>query len=125
MRENEQQHYNVVILLQSYFLLLHLWMSFFNEAEDEEASNVQQCGMMKYPASGKPKHTYADKYIVWSFLHTSFSILSQAFTQKLIPLITDLHKKQHNRTGGPPWALLPPLLLLNQRAKNGEAEKRG
>jgi len=39
--------YNVVILLQSHFLLLHLWMGFFNEAEYREASNVHQCGMMK------------------------------------------------------------------------------
>lgn len=81
MRENEQQHYNVVILLQSHFLLLHLWMSFFNEAENEEASNVQQCGMMKYPASGKPKHTYADKYSLVFPSHVIFYSLTGIHTE--------------------------------------------
>lgn len=41
-------HYDVVILRQSHFILLHLWMVFFNEAEYVAASNVHQCGMMKF-----------------------------------------------------------------------------
>lgn len=41
--------------------------------------------------------------------HTAFCLhsLSHTHTQKLIPLITDLHNRQHNSTGGPPQALFP------------------
>ena len=43
--------------------------------------------------------------------HTTFCPHSLTFShthpQKLIPLITDLHNRQHNSTGGPPQALFP------------------
>lgn len=44
-----------------------------------------------------------------SFTHHFLSSLSLTHThpQKLIPLITDLHNRQHNSTGGPPQALFP------------------
>lgn len=114
---------------KSHFILLHLWMLFFNEAEYAAASNVHDCGIITFHNHDEYTHTHTHtpaRYHVcdWhtyshvqsqkasarlSFTHhflSSFS-LTHTHTQKLIPLITDLHNRQHNSTGGPPQALFP------------------
>lgn len=104
-------------------------MVFFNEAEYAAASNVHDCGIITFHNHDEYTHTHTCQILcVWlthifsrtvakgfythvcsSFFHTPLSvfILSHTHTQKLIPLITDLHNRHHNSTGGPPQALFP------------------
>lgn len=106
-------------------------MVFFNEAEYAAASNVHDCGIITFHNHDEYTHTHTPaRYYVcdWhtyshvqsqkasthmcarlSFTHHFLSSLSLTHThpQKLIPLITDLHNRQHNSTGGPPQALFP------------------
>lgn len=108
-------------------------MVFFNEAEYAAASNVHDCGIITFHNHDEYTHTHTHTHTcqilcVWlthifsrtvakgfythvcsSFFHTPLSvfILSHTHTQKLIPLITDLHNRHHNSTGGPPQALFP------------------
>lgn len=118
---------------KSHFILLHLWMVFFNEAEYAAASNVHDCGIITFHNHDEYTHTHTHTcqiLCVWlthifsrtvakgfytnvcsSFFHTPLSVFTLSHThthpQKLIPLITDLHNRQHNSTGGPPQALFP------------------
>lgn len=78
---------------KSHFILLHLWMVFFNEAEYAAASNVHDCGIITFHNHDEYTHTHTHtpaRYYVCDW-HTYSHVQSQKASTQMCARLSFTH----------------------------------